>query len=105
MIHVQWILHDWSDEESVRILKKCKESIPSKEKGGKVIIIDMLVDNKIKDDESIETQIFFDMLMMILVTGRERTEKDWAKLFFEAGFSDYKIIPILELRSIIEVYP
>ncbi|XP_031104919.1 probable O-methyltransferase 3 [Ipomoea triloba] len=102
---LKWILHDWSDEESVKILKKCKDSIPSKEKGGKIIIIDMMVDNKIKDDESVETQIFFDMLMMILVTGRERTEKDWAKLFFEAGFSDYKIIPILGLRSLIEVYP
>nr|GME02559.1 trans-resveratrol di-O-methyltransferase-like [Ipomoea batatas] len=104
-ILLKWILHDWSDEESVKILKKCKESIPSKEKGGKVIIIDMVVDNKIKDDKSIETQIFFDMLMMVLVSGRERAEKDWAKLFFEAGFSDYKIIPILGLRSLIEAYP
>ncbi|XP_015088803.1 probable O-methyltransferase 3 [Solanum pennellii] len=102
---LKWILHDWSDEESVKILKKCKEAIPSKEKGGKVIIIDMMVDNKIGDDESIETQIFFDMLMMVLVTGRERSEKGWAKIFFEAGFSDYKVTPILGLRSLIEVYP
>ncbi|XP_019193588.1 PREDICTED: trans-resveratrol di-O-methyltransferase-like [Ipomoea nil] len=102
---LKWILHDWSDEESMKILKKCKESIPSKENGGKVIIIDMVVDDKIKDDKSIETQIFFDMLMMILQTGRERAEKDWSKLFFKAGFNDYKIIPILGLRSLIEVYP
>ncbi|CAN4117561.1 unnamed protein product [Withania somnifera] len=102
---LKWILHDWSDEESVKILKKCKEAIPSKENGGKVIIIDMMVDNKIGDDESIETQIFFDMLMMVLVTGRERTEKGWSKIFFEAGFSDYKVTPILGLRSLIEVYP
>ncbi|KAK4723569.1 hypothetical protein R3W88_026348 [Solanum pinnatisectum] len=102
---LKWILHDWSDEESVKILKKCKEAIPSKEKGGKVIIIDMMVDNKIGDDESIETQGFFDMLMMILVTGRERSERGWAKIFFEAGFSDYKVTPILGLRSLIEVYP
>lgn len=105
MNHLQWILHDWSDEESVKILKKCKEAIPSKEKGGKVIIIDMMVDNKIGDDESIETQIFFDMLMMVLVTGRERSERGWAKIFSEAGFSDYKVTPILGLRSLIEVYP
>nr|XP_016515392.1 PREDICTED: trans-resveratrol di-O-methyltransferase-like [Nicotiana tabacum] len=102
---LKWILHDWSDEESVKILKKCKEAIPSREKGGKVIIIDIMVDNKIGDDESIETQIFFDMLMMVLVTGRERSEKGWAKLFSDAGFSDYKVTPILGLRSLIEVYP
>nr|GLL22863.1 trans-resveratrol di-O-methyltransferase-like isoform X1 [Ipomoea trifida] len=104
-ILLKWILHDWSDEVSVKILKKCKESIPNKEKGGKVIIIDMVVNNTTKDDKSIETQIFFDMLMMVLVSGRERAKKDWAKLFLEAGFSDYKIIPILGLRSLIEAYP
>ncbi|KAG5551987.1 hypothetical protein RHGRI_010164 [Rhododendron griersonianum] len=101
---LKWILHDWSDEESVKILKRCKEALPSK--GGKVIIIDMKVENeKEGDDDSIETKLFFDMLMMILVTGRERTEKEWAKLFADAGFSDYKITPILGLRSLIEVYP
>ncbi|KAI8011005.1 putative O-methyltransferase 3 [Camellia lanceoleosa] len=105
---LKWILHDWSDEECIKILKRCKEAIGSnKEKGGKLIIIDMKVENqKVGDhDESMETQLFFDMLMMILLTGRERTEQEWAKLFFDAGFSDYKITPILGLRSLIEVYP
>ncbi|CAK9139289.1 unnamed protein product [Ilex paraguariensis] len=100
-----WILHDWSDEESLRILKKCREAIPSNDKGGKVIIIDMIVQNQKEDDESIETQLFFDMLVMILYPGRERNEKEWAKLFFDVGFSGYKITPSLGLRSVIEVYP
>uniref|UniRef100_A0A2N9IC69 O-methyltransferase C-terminal domain-containing protein n=1 Tax=Fagus sylvatica TaxID=28930 RepID=A0A2N9IC69_FAGSY len=30
-----WILHDWSDEECVSILKRCKEAITSKGKEGK----------------------------------------------------------------------
>ncbi|XP_027067637.2 trans-resveratrol di-O-methyltransferase-like [Coffea arabica] len=106
---LKWILHDWSDEECVQILRKCKEAIPSKEKGGKVIIIDMLLKSRQNGDdddnaEAIETQLFFDMLMMVLVKGRERNEKDWAKLFFEAGFNGYKITPVLGLRSVIEVY-
>ncbi|KAL9454659.1 hypothetical protein AB3S75_010122 [Citrus x aurantiifolia] len=101
----KWILHDWNDEECVKILKKCKEAITSDGKKGKVIIIDMMRENKKGDSESIETQLFFDMLMMVLVTGTERDEKEWAKLFADAGFSDYKITPILGLRSLIEVYP
>nr|B0ZB57.1 RecName: Full=Probable O-methyltransferase 3; Short=HlOMT3 [Humulus lupulus]ABZ89567.1 O-methyltransferase 3 [Humulus lupulus] len=107
VVLLKWILHDWNDEESVKILKKCKEAISkSNKKGGKVIIIDMKVENeKDEDDESYETQLFFDMLMMALVTGRERNEKEWAKLFKDAGFSNYKITPILGLRSLIEVYP
>ncbi|KAM7502868.1 hypothetical protein LguiB_001772 [Lonicera macranthoides] len=102
------ILHDWNDEECVKILKLSKEAIPSKEEGGKVIIIDMVVNNcnnQKKDDNSIETQLFFDMLMMVLLTGKERTEKEWAKLFKAAGFNGgFKITPILGLRSVIEVF-
>ncbi|XP_031251313.1 probable O-methyltransferase 3 [Pistacia vera] len=102
---LKWILHDWSDEECVKILKKCKEAITSNGKMGKVIIIDMLVEKKEGNDESTETQLYFDMLMMVLVSGKERDEKEWAKLFLEAGFTRYKINPILGLRSLIEVYP
>ncbi|CAK9144881.1 unnamed protein product [Ilex paraguariensis] len=100
-----WILHDWSDEESLCILKKCKDAISIENKEGKIIIIDIVLENKKGDDNYIETQLFFDMLMMVLVTGRERNEKEWAKLFYDAGFSDYKITPVLGLRSLIEVYP
>ncbi|PRQ49990.1 putative catechol O-methyltransferase [Rosa chinensis] len=102
---LKWILHDWNDEECVKILKRSREAITSKDKNGKVIIIDMMMENQKGDEESIETQLFFDMLMMALVTGKERNEKEWAKLFTDAGFSDYKITPILGLRSLIEVYP
>ncbi|KAF5761876.1 putative trans-resveratrol di-O-methyltransferase [Helianthus annuus] len=38
-----WILHEWSDEKCVKILKQCKEAIPNKETRGKLIIIDMVV--------------------------------------------------------------
>ncbi|OIT39838.1 trans-resveratrol di-o-methyltransferase [Nicotiana attenuata] len=86
------------------LLKKCKEAIPSKENGGK-FIIDMVLDNQKGDQKTYETQLFWDMLMMGHTSGKERTQQDWAKLFSNAGFSDYKIIPNLGLRSIIEVYP
>ncbi|KAK9922653.1 hypothetical protein M0R45_031108 [Rubus argutus] len=104
-ILLKFIIHDWSDEESVKILKRCKEAITSNDKIGKVIIIDMTTENQKGDEESIETQLFFDMLMMMLVNGKERNEKEWGQLFFDAGFSDYKITPILGVRSLIEVYP
>ena len=86
-------------------MKKCKEAIPSKDKGGKVIIIDMVLGIQNGDHESIETQLFFDMQMMINVGGKERNKKDWKELLCKAGFSDYNIYPILGLRSLIEAYP
>ncbi|KAK1566727.1 hypothetical protein Q3G72_003426 [Acer saccharum] len=30
---LKWIIHDLGDEESMKILKRCKEAIPNKEKG------------------------------------------------------------------------
>ncbi|KAK4398084.1 8-hydroxyquercetin 8-O-methyltransferase [Sesamum angolense] len=70
--------------------------------GKEVIIVDMVVDFK-KEHKAIETQLFFDMLMINLTSGRERTEKDWAKLFSTAGFTSYKITPVFGLRSLIEL--
>ncbi|KAK7327825.1 hypothetical protein VNO77_21917 [Canavalia gladiata] len=41
--------------------------------------------------ELTKAKLFFNMLMMVRVNGRERQEKEWEKLFLEAGFSHYKI--------------
>ncbi|XP_055828722.1 trans-resveratrol di-O-methyltransferase-like [Solanum dulcamara] len=105
-ILLKWILHDWGNEDCIKLLNKCKEAIPSKENGGKVIIIDIVIlDSQKGDDKSYETQLYMDMLTMAVVSGKQKTEQEWAKLFYDAGFSDYKIHPILGLRSVIEVYP
>ncbi|CAL4902274.1 unnamed protein product [Urochloa decumbens] len=100
----KWVLHDWSDEECIRILKNCRKAIPPREEGGKVIIIDIVVEQGSSNSKHIETQALFDLYIM-LVNGIERDEQEWKNIFFEAGFSDYKISPVLGARSIIEVYP
>lgn len=105
IVFVQWILHVWRDEECVKILKKCKEAITSGEKKGKVILIDTVAGDKERDNTFVETQMFFDMMLMAMVGGKERTEKEWAQLFNKAGFTDYKIFPILGLKSLVEIYP
>ncbi|CAJ1978865.1 unnamed protein product [Sphenostylis stenocarpa] len=101
-IVLKWILHDWNDEECVKILSNCKKAISSK---GKVIIIEMVMGNKKEDRELTETEIFFDMQMMVVFNGKERNDKEWASLVSSAGFSNYKITPALGLVSMIEVYP
>ncbi|XP_027158854.1 tabersonine 16-O-methyltransferase-like [Coffea eugenioides] len=47
------------------------------------------------------------LLKMLVNFGpaKERTEKEWSKLFSEAGFSSYKVYPVLGMRCLIEVYP
>ncbi|KAG9447756.1 hypothetical protein H6P81_013884 [Aristolochia fimbriata] len=106
-VFLKWILHDWNDEKCVKILRKCKEAIfRTKDKGGgKVIIVDMVVNSNKSDHMFTETQLFMDLLVCTVYTSKEREEGQWKKLFQDAGFSGYKITPILGLRSLIEVFP
>lgn len=101
----QWILDCWSFENCVKILKNCKRAIPGREEGGKVIIIDMVMVSPEQDNETFDVQISSDMEALLLLRGEERTEEEWAKLFREAGFTSYKIFPVLGARSLIELYP
>ena len=100
---LQFIFHDWGDEDCVRILKQCKEAISTREPKGKVIIIDTVIGSASKRIFE-EAQLLMDLNMMVLVPGKERDEKKWSKMFIDAGFTKYKICPILEPRSLIEVY-
>ncbi|MCL7038371.1 hypothetical protein MKW94_002206 [Papaver nudicaule] len=106
---IKFTLHNWADTECVKILRNCREAIPSREQGGKVIVIDAVVEEhknkQEKEPITTETQLMFDLLMMTLVGGKERTEKEWEKIFLESGFADYKITHISGFRSLIEVYP
>lgn len=97
-------MHDWSDDECIKILKNCKKAIPSRDAGGKVIIIDIVVGSKSSDTKLLETQIMCDLDIM-KIGGAERDEQEWKKIFRQAGFKDYNIMPVLGLRSIIELYP
>jgi 2,7,4'-trihydroxyisoflavanone 4'-O-methyltransferase/isoflavone 4'-O-methyltransferase len=101
----QWVLHDWNDELSLQILKNSKEAISHKGKDGKVIIIDISIDETSDDHGLTELQLEYDLVMLTMFLGKERTKTEWEKLIHDAGFSSYKIIPISGFKSLIEVYP
>ncbi|KAL0377063.1 UNVERIFIED_CONTAM: putative O-methyltransferase 3 [Sesamum calycinum] len=90
-----------TQEEWFQTLKKCKEALTRNERGKVIIIEKVVVDHK-SDHKSVETQFYFDMLVMTVVGGKERKEKERAKLFTDVGFSSYRITTLLGLRSIIE---
>jgi hypothetical protein len=97
------VLHDWSDEHCIKILRNCRKAIS--EKIGKVIIVDIVLE---KDNNDIfdDTRMTFDLLMMAHTSGgKERTELEWKKLLEEGGFPRYKITKIPTIPSIIEAYP
>ncbi|XP_037422432.1 5-pentadecatrienyl resorcinol O-methyltransferase-like isoform X5 [Triticum dicoccoides] len=103
-LFLKWVFHDWGDEDCVKLLKNCKEAIPPRDAGGKVIIVDMVVGSGLNEIVTRETHVLYDLFIMC-VEGIEREEFEWKRIFMEAGFGDYKIISVLGVRSVIELYP
>lgn len=101
------VLLTCDDDESLKILKRCKEAIPAKENGGKVFIMDTVMDaspDGVHGRKVADIQLQYDMEMMVLVHGKHRNEAEWKRLFVEAGFKEYKISPSMGMRCIIEIY-
>ncbi|KAG7988074.1 hypothetical protein I3843_03G168700 [Carya illinoinensis] len=101
-ILLKCVLHDWSDEHCIKILRNCKKTVP--QQTGKVIIVDIVIE-KDNDDLFQETRMVYDLLMMAHTTGgKERSELEWQQLLEEGGFPRYKIIKLPAITSIIEAY-
>ncbi|GJV05734.1 desmethylxanthohumol 6'-O-methyltransferase-like protein [Tanacetum coccineum] len=102
-IFMKWILHDWSDDDCIKILRNCRKAI-SKETG-KLIIVEIVQDPK-GEDFFDDMRLTYDLVMFShFSNGRERTELEWEKLLIEGGFSRYNVIKIPALQSIIEAFP
>jgi len=87
---LQWILHDWSDEDCVKILKNCFKALPD---SGKVIILEFTLTEVPYEDPFTQTMLVADLCMLSYTGGKERTEKEFESLAREAGFTEFKAIP------------
>lgn len=74
------IIHDWDDESCVRVLRNCRSKLPE---DGRVICADKVVPPM--GDTSASGAKLLDMLMMVSLPGKERTEAEWRALYDEAG--------------------
>ena len=98
-LHVlKFILHDWTDEECVRILRSCRASLES---GGKLLVVEMLVPEEIRPD----FVMLMDLNMLVMTGGRERTAKEFEALFAEAGFRMTRVVPTKSPFSLLEARP
>ncbi|KAJ9550385.1 hypothetical protein OSB04_014430 [Centaurea solstitialis] len=97
------VLHNWTDEECIEILKNCREAIPKDT--GKLIIVDTILGQK-EEHAFKDLGLLADMMMMAYTSnGKERTLEEWSYLFHEDGFTRYTIKNIRAYPSVIEVYP
>ncbi|CAH8316826.1 unnamed protein product [Eruca vesicaria subsp. sativa] len=103
-IMMKWILHDWSDEKCVEILRNCKKALPE---NGRVIVIETIVPGEISDtDIATKNALRLDMTMMCLTRGgKERTKEEFEVLAMQAGFKIPKFTYGAYSFWVIELYP
>ncbi len=95
---MKWIIHDWDDDRAITILKNCRDQMSP---DARVIIVDCVVPENNEPDFS----KFFDLNMMVMTGGKERTEKEFAQLLNAAGFKLRRVIPTKVGTSIVEGEP
>ena len=90
---LQWILHNWNDEDSVTILKRCKEAILKNGKG-KVMIIEIIIGSQIKTNkEFTEVQLCDDLIMMATFFRKERSPRNGRNYSLLLDLVTIKLIP------------
>ena len=98
------IIHDWPDEQCIKLLKVCRKAVnpglPAGA-GGKLLV----VDHVIQPGNDFHPGKFLDLSMLIFPGGMERTEKQFRDLFAAAGWRLNRIIPTPAGEFIVEGLP
>ena len=78
------VIHDWNDEAALKILQNCRRAIRP---DGTLLLAETVLTPSTDSSGAL-----MDMLMMVLTSGRERTESEFRTLLQEAGFSMTQVI-------------
>ena len=89
------IIHDWTDDVSVKILKNIRAAMPDH---AKVLVVDCVIP---EGNEPHGGKVL-DILMMSALPGRERTEAEFASLFGQSGLKLSRVVETPALLSIVE---
>jgi len=92
------IIHDWDDDQSLTILRHCRKAMGNQ---GKLLVVEGVVPPG--NEPSVSK--FFDLAMMVLPGGMERTEEEYRQLYHLAGFRLTRIVPTKTWISVIEGEP
>jgi hypothetical protein len=93
------IVHDWDDASAIEILRKCRAAMADT---GRLL----LVERGIRPGNEPDPAKFIDLMMLVMLGGRERTADEYGRLYAEAGFRLTNIIPATgSLLVIIEGVP
>ena len=89
------ILHDWNDEECVKILGRVREAMAP---DGRVVVAEMLI----SDQGPPSPAPLLDLNMLVMLSGRERTAEEFGGLFAKAGLKLHGVTPTHSPVAVIE---
>ena len=89
------IVHDWDDASSISILRQCRAAIND---GGRLLLVEQVLKGANESDSA----KFADLMMLVMLGGRERNAGEFQRLCLEAGFRLTNIIPTNSRYSIVE---
>jgi hypothetical protein len=95
------VLHDWSDDDCVRILRVARASMRS---DARLLIVEQILE----PDPAIGNPMMYlvDMQMMVMFgSARERTEAEFGQLLAASGFTLLRLLPTRSPVSILEAAP
>ena len=95
---MKFIIHDWSDEDSINILKNVRAAMPP---AAKLILIETVI----PEGHDPAFAKFMDLNMLVMTGGLERTATEYATLFRAAGLKLSRVLPTHSVCSIIEATP
>jgi hypothetical protein len=91
------IVHDWDDEDCLRILRNCRAAMPDY---AKLLVCEKVIPPG--NEPSVAKTI--DLVMLVLTDGgRERTEREFRDLFTRAGLRLAQVVPTRVDNCILEV--
>jgi hypothetical protein len=95
------VIHDWGDEEAVRILANTRKAMPT---DGTLLLVEALLPEKAADAPA---AVRMDVNMMAMFSGKERTRAEFADLLGVAGFRLTRVIPVDESvgLNLLEAHP
>lgn len=92
------ILHDWYDEDASRILRNIRRAMPQ---DGRLLIVETVI----PPGNAPSLGKLFDLEMLVLVGGKERTEEEYRDLLRRSGFRTTRVISTQVAESVIEAAP
>lgn len=92
------VLHDWDDERCAVILTNVRRSIAD---DGLLLVLEHIVPPGNEFSMTKE----YDLLMLALFAGKERTEAEYRSLLAKTGFALVRVVPTASLLNVIEARP